>query len=216
MEEIFSFIIDFVGDFGYFGIFFMMLLESSFVPFPSEVVMIPAGYLAYLHRLSLPLALICGVAGSIAGALVNYYIALFLGRAFLIKYGKYFLFTPSMLEKTTQFFTTHGAISTFIGRLLPAIRQYISFPAGLARLRLSKFIFFTFLGALIWNIILVFIGYYLASVVAFSDISALFDALLQHSDGLLSEILTYAVVLVLVFCALVVIIYFYKSKNKDN
>ncbi len=138
----------------------MMFLESSFFPFPSEVVMIPAGYLVFKGEMNAIIAVICGIAGSLAGALFNYYIALKFGRDFLIRYGKYVFFTESTMQKMEAFFIKHGPMSTFVGRLITIIRQYISLPAGLARMNLAKFCLYTSLGAGIWVIILTLIGYY--------------------------------------------------------
>lgn len=164
MGEIFgniiSTIVEIVGTLGYAGIFVMMFLESSFFPFPSEVVMIPAGYLAYQGEMNAIIAVLCGIAGSLAGALFNYYIALKLGRELLITYGKYVFFTEQTMQKMDNFFEKHGPISTFIGRLITVVRQYISLPAGLARMNLAKFCIYTSLGAGIWVIILTVIGYY--------------------------------------------------------
>lgn len=137
-----------------------MFLESSFFPFPSEVVMIPAGYLVFKGEMNAIIAVICGIAGSLAGALFNYYIALKFGRDFLIRYGKYVFFTESTMQKMEAFFIKHGPMSTFVGRLITIIRQYISLPAGLARMNLVKFCLYTSLGAGIWVIILTLIGYY--------------------------------------------------------
>lgn len=157
--EIIESIVNFVGDTGYLGIFVMMFIESSFIPFPSEVVMIPAGYLVYRGDMNAVLAVVAGMAGSLAGALLNYWLALKFGREFLIRFGKYFFFTESSMQKMENYFTKHGEISTFVGRLIMGVRQYISLPAGLARMNLAKFCFYTSLGAGIWVIILVFIGY---------------------------------------------------------
>ena len=137
-----------------------MFLESSFFPLPSEVVMIPAGYLVFKGEMNAIIAVICGIAGSLAGALFNYYIALKFGRDFLIRYGKYVFFTESTMQKMEAFFIKHGPMSTFVGRLITIIRQYISLPAGLARMNLVKFCLYTSLGAGIWVIILTLIGYY--------------------------------------------------------
>ena len=153
-------IVEIVGTLGYVGIFLMMFLESSFFPFPSEVVMIPAGYLVYTGEMNAIIAVLCGILGSLAGALFNYYLALKFGRDFLIRYGKYFFFTESTMQKMEDFFTKHGPISTFIGRLITVVRQYISLPAGLAKMNLAKFSLYTSLGAGIWVIILTIIGYY--------------------------------------------------------
>ncbi len=156
---------------GFLIIFIFMAIESSFIPFPSEVVMIPAGFLAFRGELTFgsPLpdavtAVFFGLAGSMAGAYFNYYFALWLGRPFLHKYGKYFFLSPDTLERAEQIFRKYGDITTFVCRLLPAIRQVISVPAGLAKMKLSRFSFFTALGAGIWVVILTAIGYYLGSL----------------------------------------------------
>ena len=156
-----NYIVDMVGTLGYMGIFFMMFLESSFFPFPSEVVMIPAGYLAYKGEMNIYLAIAAGVAGSLAGALFNYYLAVKFGRVLLVKYGRYVFIKEHTILKMETFFEKHGSISTFSGRLIPAVRQYISFPAGLARMNLLLFSIYTSLGAAIWVVILTLLGYYI-------------------------------------------------------
>ena len=161
MYEIIDWIVRTVGGLGYPGIFIMMFLESSFVPFPSEVVMIPAGYLAYKGEMNLLLAILAGTLGSLAGALFNYYLAIKLGRPFLLHYGKYVMFNEASLQKMEDFFARHGHISTFTGRLIPVVRQYISLPAGLARMNLAVFSFYTSLGAGIWVTILALLGYFI-------------------------------------------------------
>jgi membrane protein DedA with SNARE-associated domain len=159
LGDLIQWIIRVVGALGYPGIFVMMLLESSFFPFPSEVVMIPAGYLAYRGEMSMLAAIAVGVAGSLAGALVNYYLAVWLGRPFLERYGRYLFLPPEKFHRVERFFREHGEISTFVGRLITVVRQYISFPAGLARMPMGRFLFFTGLGAGIWVAILAAIGY---------------------------------------------------------
>lgn len=144
---------------GYSGIVAFMLLESSFFPFPSEIIMIPAGVLAATGVMDPWLAILMGVVGSWLGALLNYYLAVWLGKPVLNRYGKYVLMPPHRLERVEKFFYAHGEISTFTGRLIPGVRQYISFPAGLARMNLFRFLLFTGLGAGIWVSILVWIGY---------------------------------------------------------
>ena len=161
MYEIINWIVDTVSSLGYPGIFFLMLLESSFFPFPSEVVMVPAGYLAFKGEMHIIIVTLCGIFGSLAGALLNYYLAIKLGRLFLIRYGKYVYFKEEMLVKMEDFFSRHGHISTFTGRLIPGVRQYISLPAGLARMNLAVFSFYTSLGAGIWVLILTLLGYYI-------------------------------------------------------
>ena len=159
LHEIIQTIVNTVGSWGYPGIFIMMALESSFFPFPSEVVMIPAGYLAYKGEMNLVLAILSGVSGSLIGALFNYWLAVKFGRPFLLRYGKYILFKEHSLQRMETFFARHGHISTFTGRLIPAVRQYISLPAGLARMNLGVFSFYTSLGAGIWVTILALLGY---------------------------------------------------------
>lgn len=159
LHDIIQVIVDTVFAWGYLGIFVMMALESSFFPFPSEVVMIPAGYLAYQGKMNLTLAILSGIGGSLAGALVNYWLACKLGRPFLLRYGKYILFKEHTLQRMEDFFARHGHISTFTGRLIPVVRQYISLPAGLARMNLAMFSFYTALGAGIWVTVLALLGY---------------------------------------------------------
>ncbi len=161
MAELTDFILATVGEWGYSGIIIMMALESSFIPFPSEVVMIPAGYLVDKGEMNLVYVLLAAYLGSMIGALVNYFLALSLGRAFLYKYGKYLFMKEKTLDKMEDFFQKHGAISTFTGRLIPGIRQLISIPAGLSQMPLSTFTLYTFLGAALWSSILVALGYVL-------------------------------------------------------
>ncbi len=158
MNEIVNFLVNTIGQMGYVGIFALMFLESSFFPFPSEVVMIPAGYLAYQGEMSLSLVLVFGILGSLAGAWFNYLLASKFGRKFLDK-----IMSHEKVEKLEVFFENHGHISTFTGRLIPGIRQYISFPAGLAKMNTLKFSIYTTLGAGIWASILTFLGYFLGA-----------------------------------------------------
>ena len=152
-----------IGDLGYWGIFLLMFLESTFFPFPSEIIMVPAGYLAFQGEMSLGGVIVIGILGSVAGALFNYYLARSFGRSFLLRYGRYLFISPQTLEKLEQFFTKHGELSTFNGRLIPGIRQLISLPAGLARMPIGRFALYTALGAGIWVVVLVVLGYLLGS-----------------------------------------------------
>ncbi len=161
MQDVVNFLVESIGSLGYFGIFALMFLESSFFPFPSEVVMIPAGYLAYKGEMNLFLAVFFGILGSVSGAVFNYLLASRFGRVFLIKYGKYLFIKEETLLKLEKFFEKHGHISTFNGRLIPGIRQYISLPAGLANMHLGKFVLYTALGAGIWVVVLTLLGYFL-------------------------------------------------------
>ncbi|MFK5880979.1 MAG: DedA family protein [Sulfurospirillum sp.] len=161
LNQVINTIVNMVSDLGYLGIIIMMFLESSFFPFPSEVVMIPAGYLASKGDMDIYIAIFSGVFGGVLGALFNYYLALRLGRALIVKYGKYFFMSEQKLDKIEQFFKKYGNISTFIGRLIPGVRQYISLPAGLGRMNLKFFVFYTALGAGLWVTILTLLGYFI-------------------------------------------------------
>ena len=153
---------------GYAFIFIFMAIESSFIPFPSEVVMVPAGFLAARGELGsggpltcLAIAVAVGVLGSLAGAFANYYIALWVGKPFLEKYGKWFFVKPEPLARACEVFNKYGAATTFICRLVPVIRQLISIPAGIARMPLGEFTLFTALGAGVWTAILAAVGFWL-------------------------------------------------------
>ena len=163
LHDIIDFIVSSVSSWGYAGIFVMMFLESSFFPFPSEVAMIPAGYLAHKGEMSLALAFISGTLGSLLGAIFNYYLCYFFGREIVLKYGKFVGITHEKMDKFEAFFNKHGEISTFNSRLIPGIRQYISLPAGLAKMNIFRFCLFTTLGAGIWCAILLVVGYFLGS-----------------------------------------------------
>ena len=138
-----SWLVAVIGHLGYTGVVGLMFLESSFFPFPSEVVVPPAGYLASQGEMNLILVILSGILGSILGGLFNYWIAVKWGRPIFEKYGKYFFITSETLDKADDFFEKHGHISTFTGRLIPVLRQYISLPAGLARMPLKQFCAYT-------------------------------------------------------------------------
>jgi membrane protein DedA with SNARE-associated domain len=144
----------------------LMVIESSFIPFPSEVVVPPAAYKALEKdsNMNIVLVVVFATLGAIIGALINYFLALWLGRPIIYKFvetrfGKMCLLDKEKVEKAEKYFDKHGKSSTFIGRLVPGIRQLISIPAGLAKMNIATFICFTALGAGIWNIILALLGY---------------------------------------------------------
>lgn len=152
-----------IGTMGYPGIMFLMFIESTFIPLPSELVIPPAGYLISLNQMSWAGVILSGTIGSVLGALFNYAIAVHFGRPFILKYGKYFGITEKRFIKGEIFFLKHGNISTFIGRLILGVRHYISFPAGLAKMNLKKFCFYTAFGASIWVLVLAYIGYFVGN-----------------------------------------------------
>lgn len=156
----------------YFWITVLMAIESSFIPFPSEVVVPPAAYFACTEgsNLNIFLVVVFATLGALIGALVNYYLAVWIGRPLVYKFansrfGHMCLIDEAKVVKAEQYFDKHGAISTFIGRLIPAVRQLISIPAGLARMNLAKFVLYTSLGAGVWNIVLASLGYWLSTFI---------------------------------------------------
>src|SRR5512141_1729292 len=161
MHELIMWLVETIGALGYPGIFLLMAMESSVIPIPSELVMPPAGYLAQQGQMNAVIAILCGTAGSLVGAYANYLAAHYLGRPLLLKYGKYVWITDEKFAKVERFFTEHGEVSTFVGRLLPVVRHLISLPAGLAGMSHIKFSLYTLLGAGIWVTILTFIGYFI-------------------------------------------------------
>jgi membrane protein DedA with SNARE-associated domain len=160
VHQVVAWLANTVGQWGYPGIVMLMALESSFFPFPSEVVIPPAAYLAASGKMNIAIVILCGTLGSLLGAVFNYWLALKFGRPFFEKHGRYLLVSRRSLERADRFFERHGHISTFVGRLLPGIRQYISLPAGLARMNMFTFCAATILGAGIWVIVLAALGYW--------------------------------------------------------
>ena len=178
----------FVDNANYTFVFVFMVIESSFIPFPSEVVVPPAAYLACTNAgagagMNVFLVVIVATLGALVGAFVNYYLALWIGRPVIYafadsKIGHMLLINKEKVIKAEDYFDKHGAISTFIGRLIPAIRQLISIPAGIARMNVVQFAIFTFLGALVWNSVLGALGFWLAETVSPDQ---LFDKVEQYN-----------------------------------
>jgi len=190
MEIIITWIVDIIARLGYPGIIILMFLESSFFPFPSEIVIPPAGYLASQGSMNIWLVILTGIMGSLLGALFNYYLALWLGRPLLMKFGKYFFLTPERFAKVDDYFLKHGDISTFTGRLITVVRQYISFPAGLTRMNIIKFSFYTAIGAGIWVTILACIGFMVGNNI---------ERVQQYSKQASLMLLVFIVILVLFY-----------------
>jgi membrane protein DedA with SNARE-associated domain len=164
--SIFSTVADwYMSNLNYWTIALLMTVESSFIPFPSEIVMPPAAYLASQGELNLFFVILSASVGCLIGALFNYYLSLYLGRALVYKladskYGRLFLLNKDKIQKAEDYFIKNGNTSTFIGRLIPGIRQLISIPAGLAKMNIKPFIIYTVLGSTLWNLILALLGYY--------------------------------------------------------
>lgn len=167
IEQLSLFIIHLIQSTGYIGIFILMTLESALIPIPSEVTMPFAGYLANKGTLSLPLIVFVGALGNLVGSLIGYYIGYFLEESVLLtlikNYGKFVLFTEEDYTKSAHWFKKYGQGIVFFTRLLPAIRTFISLPAGVFQMNIWKFSIYTFLGSLLWSAFLTYIGYYLGS-----------------------------------------------------
>ena len=196
----------------YWVIMLLMTIESSFIPFPSEVVVPPAAYLAAHgeNGLNVFLVVVFATLGALIGALINYALALYLGRPLVYRFansrlGHLCLIDQAKVETAEQYFDRHGALGTFIGRLVPAVRQLISIPAGLARMSLSRFLLYTALGAGLWNSILAAIGYYLASVVPYDQL-----------DSTVAEYAVYLKIAMLIVGVAAVAYLIYKGTRKNK
>ena len=187
----------------YLFVFVFMVIESSFIPFPSEVVVPPAAYLACTKGdMNIVMVVVVATIGAIVGALINYYLAKWIGRPIVYrfansKFGHAFLIDESKVQTAEQYFDKHGAISTFIGRLIPAVRQLISIPAGLARMNIWVFVSFTGLGAMSWNVILAALGWWLGTIV---PLDQLFETVEKYNSYL-----TYAGLAIAVICVMVIV-----------
>lgn len=197
LNNLIEFIISTISGSGYIGIFLLMIAESALIPIPSEVIMPFSGYLVSSGKLNVAYVIIAGSIGNLVGSLVAYHIGLRLGREFILKYGKYVLLRKSHLEITESYFKKYGDRSTFISRMLPAVRTYISLPAGIAKMNLKKFAAYTLIGSIIWNSALTYIGIQLGqewkNILHYSD----------YFDGI-----------VIVGVIVVIVIFLKKRKNK--
>lgn len=171
----------------YWTIMTLMIIESSFIPFPSEIVVPPAAYKAALNKdMNIYLVVLFATIGANLGALINYYLAKWLGRPIIYKFansrlGHMCLIDEEKVKRAEDYFDKHGVVSTFVGRLIPGIRQLISIPAGLARMKMSAFLLYTTLGAGIWNGILAAIGYYLSTVPGIETEEQLLEKITEYS-----------------------------------
>ncbi len=211
MED-FSFIAWCLDHLNYWTITLLMTIESSFIPFPSEIVVPPAAYRAATSPdLNVFLVVLFATIGADLGAIINYVLARTLGRLVIYKFadsrfGHACLLDREKVETAEKFFEKHGAVSTFVGRLIPAIRQLISIPAGLAKMHIGKFLFFTTLGAGVWNAVLAAAGYFLASVMPEEEMLA---TVTKYND----ELKIVCVVVILAVIAFFVIKKFMKKRK---
>ncbi len=201
----------FVNNATYLFVFVFMVIESSFVPFPSEVIVPPAAYLAVQKGdMNILLVVLVATAGALVGALINYVLALLIGRPVVYAFansrlGHACLIDAAKVEKAEAYFDKHGAISTFIGRLIPAVRQLISIPAGIARMNIWAFSLYTSLGALLWNGILAGLGWWLAQHVTLSQ---LYEAVEKYNSYL-----TMAGFALLALCILYIVWHAFRKKK---
>lgn len=191
----FDFLYDLAEQLDYFYVTLLMAVESSFIPFPSEVVVPPAGYMAAEGNMNIFAVVAFATLGSLIGAVVNYVLSLYVGRPIVYKFadsrlGHLCLLNKAKIQKAEAYFDKHGIVATLLGRLVPGIRQLISIPAGLARMNFLKFCLYTTVGAGLWNIVLAAIGYYLHSVVG-------------SRDELLESVKDYETPIVVVICAVI-------------
>lgn len=206
----------FIDNASYLFVFLFMTVESSFIPFPSEVVVPPAAYLACTNTgvgadMNIWLVIAFATLGALCGAFINYYLSLWVGRPLVYRFadsrlGHAFLIDREKVDKAERYFDEHGAISTFIGRLIPAIRQLISIPAGLARMNVGTFALFTGLGALVWNSILAALGYWLSTTVS--------PAMLFEKVEEYNKYLTWAGYGIGVLCIIFILYQAFKKKEK--
>ena len=201
----------FVNNASYLFVFIFRMSEGSFIPFPSEVVVPPAAYLAVQRGdMNIIMVVIVATAGALAGALVNYVLSLLIGRPIVYafansRFGHACLIDQAKVEKAEHYFDKHGAVSTLVGRLIPAVRQLISIPAGIARMKLWVFCLYTTLGALVWNGILAFLGWWLAQHVSLDD---LYEAVEKYNSYL-----TIAGIVLLLFCIAYILYNAFKTKK---
>jgi membrane protein DedA with SNARE-associated domain len=153
-----NFIVSLISSLGYMGIFVLMVLESALIPIPSEIIMPFSGFLVQDGKLDFTSTVLAGSTGNLAGSVLTYYLGKTIRRELILKYGRYVFFRESHLEFAEQLFQKHGSKISFVGRLLPAVRTYVSLPAGITSIPFKKFIVYTFFGSVIWNVFLVYAG----------------------------------------------------------
>ncbi|WP_239254029.1 DedA family protein [Listeria ilorinensis] len=163
IQSLQDFVMFLINTMGHWGIFFAMVIESVCIPLPSEVIMLFGGFMAETGVLNFWMVVFAGIAGNLVGSLLAYYIGKKGGRALVLKFGKYIFLNVKHLDKAELWFNRYGASAVFFGRVLPVIRTFISLPAGIAKMNLPKFILYTILGCIPWNIFLTWLGYTLGA-----------------------------------------------------
>ena len=204
MELLIQFCLDHLN---YWTVTLFMAIESSFIPFPSEAVVPPAAWKAAVTgEMNVFLVVVFATVGALIGAFINYYLAVWLGRPIVYKFansriGHMCLIDEAKVQNAEKYFDKHGAVSTFIGRLVPAVRQLISIPAGLARMGLGRFVLYTSLGAGVWNAILATLGYYMASIPGLQTEEAVMNKVKEYSSeiGIVFVVLAVAIVAYLIY-----------------
>jgi len=197
LEQFFSWIISFTSSLGYFGIILAMAIESTVIPLPSELILLPAGYLVYKGTMNIYLLIICAVFGSIIGSFFSYWLGEKLGRPFVEKHKSRFFLNDEKIKKIDLFFERFGASSIFFARLIIGVRHFISFFAGFAKENKKKFIIYTFIGAGLWNTFLICLGYFLGT-----------------QEAIIKTYLSYFTVVIIAIVCLVIIIYLFKHLTK--
>ncbi len=204
MESLIQFCLDHLN---YWTVTLFMAIESSFIPFPSEAVVPPAAWKAAVSgEMNVVLVVIFATLGALIGAFINYYLAVWLGRPIVYKFansrvGHMCLIDEAKVKYAEEYFDKHGAVSTFVGRLVPAVRQLISIPAGLARMGLGRFVLYTSLGAGVWNAILAALGYWMASIPGMDTEEAVMNKVKEYSSeiGIVFIVLAVLIVAYLVY-----------------
>ena len=204
MESLIQFCLDHLN---YWTVTLFMAIESSFIPFPSEAVVPPAAWKAAVTgEMNVFLVVAFATVGALIGAFIHYYLAVWLGRPIVYKFansriGHMCLIDEAKVQNAEKYFDKHGAVSTFIGRLVPAVRQLISIPAGLARMGLGRFVLYTSLGAGVWNAILAALGYYMASIPGLQTEEAVMNKVKEYSSeiGIVFVVLAVAIVAYLIY-----------------
>lgn len=191
-----------LSNLNYTTIFILMMVESTVVPFPSEVVVPPAAYSAAGGNLNIWLVIVFATLGAVAGAVINYAAGYYLGRPVIYRFAnsrlaRLCLLSQEKIEKSEQYFNDHGAVATLTGRLIPGIRQLISVPAGLAKMNFGKFLFYTTLGAGAWNIILAILGWYLHSFVPQDQLQSAINTYSDHIKVVILSLVVLGVVFVI-------------------